>query len=73
MADEEARPATATVDKEALKELSEILAAMPVFKAVTSTGKGKEGGSSSREATDREASTNDLISIVSSIPGEFPP
>ena len=59
MADKEASPATATVDKETLKEaLSEILADTPIFKALTSTGKGKEGGSSSREATDTEASTS---------------
>ena len=54
MADEEASPATATVDKETLKEaLSEILADTPIFKALTSTGKGKEDPARGKRRTRR--------------------
>ena len=59
MADEEPRPITASVDKETLKEaLSEIIADLPAFKSLSTPGKGKDVGSSSRDtldATDADA------------------
>ena len=53
MADEDPRPTTASVDKETLKEaLSEIIADLPAFKSLSTPAKGKEAGSSSRDAPD---------------------
>ena len=62
MVEDESRPASAAVDKEALKEaLAEILAEMPAFKAISAMNDEKEAGSSSKataEAPNAEASTS---------------
>ena len=62
MAEDESRPASAAVDKEALKEaLAEILAEMPAFKAISVMNEEKEAGSSSKatpEVPNTEASTS---------------